>query len=300
MHWCSSAWSATPYLVLVQGGLLQTATVFAFLVSLTIQVSLPLAVAIGYRRRTRAPWNLFLYGALVFAVFQLFGWLPLNVYLDAAIGAHLGPGVWAFVWLLAMAFMTSLVEEGGRWLGYRILFRHGRYPLNWRNGVMYGLGHGAFETMVFIAGLTFVYMLAYIALGRLGPDTILTSMGGDPSPALREALQSVVATTWPQPLVVALERIIAVPHQVAWALLVMQSLVSRQKRWFGFAVLYHTSVAVIVPGMARLAGFVVAEGANLALAGLSIWIILSLRSASADISALMSTPQGPAHVPPRL
>jgi len=76
---------------------------------------------------------------------------------------------------------------------------------------------------------------------------------------------------------VALERVLALPHQVAWALLVMESLASRQKRWFGFALLYHTSVAVIVPGLAQLAGFAVAETVNLLFAGLSVWIILKLR-----------------------
>jgi hypothetical protein len=69
---------------------------------------------------------------------------------------------------------------------------------------------------------------------------------------------------------------------VAWALLVMESLISRQKRWFGFALLYHTSVAVIVPGLAQLAGFAAAEGINLIFAGLSVWIILKLRELSAQ------------------
>jgi uncharacterized membrane protein YhfC len=72
---------------------------------------------------------------------------------------------------------------------------------------------------------------------------------------------------------VAWERVLALPHQVAWSLLVMSSLAWRQKRWFGFAVLYHASVAVIVPGLARLFGFAAAESVNMALAVLSLWII---------------------------
>jgi hypothetical protein len=62
----------------------------------------------------------------------------------------------------------------------------------------------------------------------------------------------------------------------------MQSRISRQKRWFGFAVLYHASVAVIVPGLARLLGILVAEGANITLGALSLWIIVRLRAASGE------------------
>jgi hypothetical protein len=64
---------------------------------------------------------------------------------------------------------------------------------------------------------------------------------------------------------------------VAWALLVMQSLISRQKRWFAFALAYHVSIAVTVPGLARLGGFALAEAANAAFCLLSLWIAFSLR-----------------------
>ena len=70
-------------------------------------------------------------------------------------------------------------------------------------------------------------------------------------------------------------------HQVAWALLVLQSLVSRQKRWFGF-VLYHVGGRHRA-GLVRLAGVPVAETANAALAALSLWIILSLRATSTPL-----------------
>jgi len=107
-------------------------------------------------------------------------------------------------------------------------------------------------------------------------------IGADSPGATSLALLAARNVTWTQPLVVALERVLALPHQVAWALLVMESLVSRQKRWFGFALLYHTSIAVIVPGLAQLAGFAVAESANLVFAALSVWIILKLRELAAQ------------------
>lgn len=262
----------------ISGVGLQITTILAFLFSLLLQVGVPLGVALRFRRKTLTPWAPFFMGALVFAAFQLFTWLPLSTYLDAVAAARGQSEAQSFVWLLTMAFAGSLLEEVGRLWGYGFLFRRRNVRLTWRNGVMFGLGHGAVESMLFIAGLTFVYLLAYVALNAVGLEPILESLGADATPAYRDALEGIADTTWTQPAVVAFERVVGLIHQVAWALLVMQTLVSRQKRWFGFAVLYHASVAVIVPGLVRLAGVPVAEAANAALAVLSLWIILSLRA----------------------
>jgi uncharacterized membrane protein YhfC len=267
--------------------LLRVATVLAFVLSLLLQVGFPLAVTLLYRRRTRAPWMLFVYGMVVFGLFQLFTWLPLSVYLDTVVGGRI-TGEWgAFAWLLALAFCTSLIEEAGRWWGYRALFPREGHGLTWRHGVMYGLGHGSIETLLLISGLTFVYMVAYLVLSGSGSLAIsiedvtrsldLSAEAGNGAAALATVLSDLAATTWVQPLTVAIDRILALPHQVAWALLVMQSILSRQKRWFAFAVLYHWSVAVIVPGLARLGGFALAEGVNLVFALFSLWLILRFR-----------------------
>jgi len=255
-------------------------TIIAFVLSLLIQVGYPLAVTLIYRRRTGTRWQLFIYGALIFAVFQLFSWLPMSVYLDALMSARFTSGWGAFLWLMALALATSLVEEMGRWCGYRYLFPRGAFKLTWHNGIMYGLGHSSVETTLLIAGLTFIHFLAYLALNRLGLEPLARSI--EASPALITQLKTIANTSWDQPLIVALERILALPHQLAWSLLVMESLVYRQKRWLGFAVLYHASIAVIVPGLARLAGFFLAEGINFFLALLSLGIVFKLRLVSPE------------------
>lgn len=261
---------------------LRTATVIAFVVSLLVQVGFPLGVAIHYRRTTRAPWRVFYYGVLVYAVFQLFSWLPISTYLDTVIGARLSSDLHAFLWLLASALAAGLIEEFGRLMGFLLLFGRRGDALSWRNGVMYGLGSGAVETMLLIAGLTFVYLLIYLALTLDGTSAVMASLAGEASPTLSEAIAEVVSTSWAQPLIVAFERVVALSHQVAWALLVMQSLISQQKRWFGFAVLYHASIAVVVPGLVRLLGYPAAEAANAGFTLLSLWIIFALRATAEE------------------
>ena len=257
---------------------MRTWTILAFAVSLAVQVGVPLVVAIHHRRRTRAPWELFVYGALVFALFQLFTWLPLSEYLDSSVGESVTPGLGAFFWLLAKTLTTSLVEELGRWWGYRHLFPRKAFRMTWRNGVMFGLGHGSLETMLLVAGLTFVHLLVYVALAGQDLGSLLpaeTTQSGD---ALRVSLQSALDTSWSQPLIVALERVLMLPHQIAWSLLVMTGLVHHQRRWLWYSVMYHASVAVIVQHLAKLSGFYVAESVNLGLALFSLWLVSRLRS----------------------
>lgn len=259
---------------------MQIAVIVAFVISLLVQVGYPLAAILYFRRRTRAPWPLFFYGALIFAVFQLFTWLPISVFLDVIWGAAIVSPWGAFVWHMGKALVTALISETGRWLGFRYLFGRSNQPLTWRNGVAYALGHNALETMWLIAGLTLIGFVTYLVIGPMDSARLVQQMGPEFGPAEAALLHELAAVTWAQPLIVAFERILALPHHIAWALLVMESLASRQKRWFGFAVLYHTSIAIIVPGLARLFGFAVAEFVNLAFAAISIWIIVRINEIS--------------------
>lgn len=261
---------------------MKTATIIAFVISLLIQVGFPLAAALYFRRHFKAPWKVYGYGLLIFAVFQLFTWLPISVYLDATLGSRFNTGWGAFLWLLAVAFFTALIEESGRWLGYRYLFPRHKYMLSWENGIMYGLGHAGMETILLIAGLTFIYFIAYLVLGQLNQGQFLDSLGYVPSNEFNSALAEIANTRWTQPAVVAFERVLMLGHQLAWSVMVLASLLVRRKRWFLFAVIYHWSVAVIVPGLAGLFGFWVAEIANLALCAFSVVVIIKLRALLAE------------------
>ncbi|MHB9033928.1 MAG: YhfC family glutamic-type intramembrane protease [Anaerolineae bacterium] len=258
------------------------ATVAAFIISLIIQVGFPLAVTLRFRQQFQVPWKLFAYGMLIFAVFQIVSWLPISVYLDATIGTRLTTETGAFFWLLATALVTSLFEESGRWLGYRYLFPRHKYALSWENGVMYGLGHVAMESMLLIAGLTYIYFIAYLVLGGVNQGTFLKELAPTQALEVSSALRDILNTQWTQPLFVAFERTLMVGHQVAWSLMVLASYIAKRKRWFLFALFYHWTIAVVVPGLARLSNFWIAEGVNLLLCLVSVLIIIKLRSILAE------------------
>lgn len=251
---------------------MHASTIAAFVVSLIIQVGVPLAAILVARAKGPIRWKPFAYGAFTYGIFQLLTWLPLSVFLDVVVGQRLTTDWLSFIWLLTLALGTAVVEEGSRWLCFRYLFPRGGLRLTWLHGLGFGLGYSAVESMFLIAGLTFVYLLAYVVLNVVGLPTMSAQVNPNLSAELLAQLRTIAATDWTQPMVVAVERVMGLPHQVAWTLLVMESLVSRQKRWFVFAVLYHLTIAVVVPGLARLGGFGIAELANLCLCATSVWI----------------------------
>ena len=86
---------------------------------------------------------------------------------------------------------------------------------------MYGLGHGSLESLLFIAGLTFVHFVAYLVLSRLDLGSLARPLGVGPSFSFIAALRDIVDMSWDQPLAVAGERILSLPQRVARSLLVM-------------------------------------------------------------------------------
>jgi uncharacterized membrane protein YhfC len=94
----------------------------------------PILAGLWWHRRSRAPLAAFGAGALVFLVSQGILRLPWQLPLGRWVQAH--PD-WLITFLLFSSLTAGLLEETGRWAGYRYLLRKERSP---RIGVMFGLG----------------------------------------------------------------------------------------------------------------------------------------------------------------
>jgi len=257
---------------------MRTTTILAYIAAILVQVSFPLALTLYFRNHSRARWKVFGYGLIVFAVSQIFTWLPINFFLDGVVGNQITSHIGAFFWLVVMALATSLWTEGARWLGYKYLFPRNKLGLTWENGVMYGLGYASMESMLLFAGITLIYFIVYLVHGLISQGMLIQSLDPSQVALFNENMVEIMNTSWARPAVVALERVLMVGHQLAWSLLVMMSHIAHRKRWFVFAVIYHLVIAVAVPGLARLYGFVVAETVNFLFAVVSVFLVIRLRS----------------------
>jgi uncharacterized membrane protein YhfC len=202
-------------------------------VAAALKVLLPIALLAAARSRLGVGWRYAGYGALVFVVAQLLVRAPLTLVLDSALEPALSASpalVWA--WLLFGAVSAGLVEEVGRYLGFRWLMRV--EEKTWPKAVMVGLGHGGVEAAVYSAGVS---LLGFISLASLTP----AAFEAMPESQRQQLMMLISGPPW-LPLLGVWERLCAMTLHVAWSVLVIQVFRRGEMRWLGFAVGSHTLV----------------------------------------------------------
>lgn len=247
------------------------------LLAITIQVVVPLVAGWVAVRRLGVGWRFFWYGALVFFVSQMVTRLPLVQVGQVLLQDALSSTVVQWIWIVVLSFSAGLFEEGGRWIGYRWLFRP--EERTWRPAVVYGLGHGGLESMVLIAGLGVLSLVGLLAM----TSTDLSQL----QPEQREAVQAQLAAVAAQPawfpLLGAWERLSAMTIHVGLSLIVLQAFRRASWVWLLVAILVHGTVNVVGLTVLRLvggmtpAGLVLVEVVIMLMAIAVLWGGLRLR-----------------------
>jgi uncharacterized membrane protein YhfC len=187
----------------------------------------PVLVALWWHRRSRAPLSAFGAGALVFLVSQVILRLPWQIPLGRWV--H-GQPEWLIPFLLFSSLTAGMLEETGRWAGYRYLLKKERSV---RIGVMFGLGHGALEAI----------LLAGLPLAGLLVAWVLASRGLIPSHAGVEAIrQQAAAIEGGKVLLAAVERASAMAAHVGLSLIVLQVWMRGGLKWLALAIALHFTV----------------------------------------------------------
>lgn len=255
----------------------------ALCVALAIEVLFPLAVALWLQRRLRVSWRYFGYGALVFFVFQIATRVPAMQLLQARLKGVLAASPWAlFAWIAFAALTAGLFEEGGRYLGFRILWKK-EEEKGWPQALMYGAGHGGLESMLLVGGAALLSLVQVVVLSQLDLQSL--SLTPEQMEQVRVAREALAAATWWMPLLGALERILALTIQISLSVLVVQVFLRGRFFWWWLALAYHflvdlTTALALQWGQKRLPGeaaYLVVEGIAALFALLSGWIIYRLR-----------------------
>ena len=243
--------------------------VLGYALALIVEFGLPIALGLYLRRRYGAPWRFFLYGALIFAAFQLFTRVPAV----AVLGSVVQPGkqgeTFVWLWIAGLSLSAGIFEEVGRYVGYRWLFKPGERT--GRNALMFGVGHGGFEAIALVGVSVLATMLSVVALSRAD----VSQLGLAPEQAA--AVEQLLAMPWWMPLLGAFERVCAVTIHVSLSLFVLQVFATGRLRWLWLAIGYHglMNFATVGLGM-RLLGPIGAEGVIAAFALLSGYLIYRL------------------------
>jgi uncharacterized membrane protein YhfC len=239
---------------------------------------LPVACALVVRRRTGAPWKYLGFGALVFFVSQFVLRLPWQIPLGLWVNARAqGRPLLEWSWLLFSAVGAGVFEEVARYYGYRRLCRDER---SYRVALMYGVGHGGFESIALV-GLSMAGALVTYVLYTHG---MLPTAGVPPEQlaALRAQMAGLTPLT---ALVGGVERIFALCIQVGFSVVVLQAFLRDDRRWLWGAIAGHAAVDFIAVALLKLGGILAAEAGIAALALCGVYALRRLRPVPATPSA---------------
>lgn len=238
----------------------------AYPLNALLMMVLPIALGILIERKYHPGWGLWWIGAGTF-IFSQVGHIPFNIGLTALFQRGVLPSP-PKIWTLAfnatiLGLSAGLWEELARYATYRWWAKEAR---SWRKGVMLGAGHGGIEAILtgILVLVNFTYMLA-IRNSDLTNQVPMDQLG-----LAQQVMTQYWSAPWYTVFLGALERAFALPIQISFSLLVLQSIVRKQPGWLFLAVGWHALVdgaAVYIMGT---------QGVYTAEAVLGVFCLLSL------------------------
>ena len=270
--------------------------------SALLMIALPLALGAYLTRRWVMGWGLALVGAVTFLLSQA-GHIPFNAQVLNPVLARLGFGTGSegqpagalAVSALLLGLSAGVFEEGARFLVYRFWIRRAR---SYREGVIFGLGHGGAEAILVGVLAILQHAQAYALRGQ----DLSTVVPADQLAAAEAQIQQYWATPASAFLLASVERASALAVQITLAVIVLQAFTRpRGGLWLVAAVAWHAAVdaAAVFTGVAwgtyqgSISGAVASEVLVGIFAVASLFILIRLRPA-----ASASAPQPPPPMPP--
>lgn len=251
-------------------------------VELALVVILPVAAATVWRRHSAALWSSLAFGAITFVLAQL-----IRLSLLQGLSLLLNPVARSWepallTWLNgALLVLTSgLFEEGARWLMIR---RFARNVRSWREGVMFGIGHGGIEALLFVGGS----VVSALVLSLSAPTVLaqLEQLPPEQAAAVQTQLDALNALRWWEPLLGAWERVPAMVFHIGATLLVLLGLLRSDRRLLLAAMILHIGFNAIAVVMLQFTGIILTELAITLAALLPLWLVFNLRKPLAAAAA---------------
>jgi len=248
-------------------------TTIAYPLNAILMIALPIVLGIFLERKFHIGWGLWWIGAGTF-IFSQVGHIPFNFGLTALFQRGVlptPPESWALTFnATILGLSAGFWEELTRYATYRWWAKDAR---SWRKGMMLGAGHGGVEAILtgILVIVNFMYMLAI-------RGTDLTNLV--PMDQLGVAQQTITAfwsAPWYTVFLGALERAFALPIQISFSLLVLQSVIRKQPVWLFLAIGWHALVDAAAVFTLGTWGAYTAEAVVGAFCLLSLVVIFALR-----------------------
>lgn len=188
------------------------------------------------------------------------------------------PESWSVIFnAVLLGLLAGIFEETSRYVLFRYVMKNSR---TWEDGITIGLGHGGIEA-IFI-GLMAISTLAQMTAMRGMTDLSSLGIPADQIAAVKTQLTSY----WSQPDIMPffgfMERISAMCLHIGLSVLVMYSIVSGQRKWYWFALVWHA----LVDALAVYLYPKILAGSNVLLGTLGLESLVALLGAGLLVYAI--------------
>ncbi len=200
-----------------------------------LMIAIPVGLGIYLTRRWKFGGRIWWIGAATFILSQV-GHIPFNW----AIGKLLNqsgmvswnPTIQLLFNAIFLGLSAGIFEEGTRYLVLRWWAKDAR---SWRNGVLFGAGHGGAEAI--LLGVLVLY--GFLQMVALRSADLARTIPASQLDLVQRQITAYWSATWYFSLFGVLERIFTIPCQIVLAVLVMQVFIRGKIRWLFVAIGYH-------------------------------------------------------------
>jgi uncharacterized membrane protein YhfC len=210
--------------------------VVTYALSSLLMIAIPVGLAFFLTRRWQMGWGVWWIGFATFIISQV-GHIPFNSLMTSLLNKS-GLVYWPQTWQLLfsavfLGLSAGIFEEVSRYL---VLHFWAKKARSWRNGVMFGAGHGASEAIIFggLALLGFVNMLIVRSMD------LSTLVSADQLTLAQQQLAAYWSAPWYSSLLGAVERVFAITCHIFMATLVMRAFTHKNIAWLFAAIGFHT------------------------------------------------------------
>lgn len=234
----------------------------------------PVLLALWIRRRFGSAWSSLGWGALTFPLSQLLR-IPLLLGMAALVNPYAKE--WSadrlfWVNFVVLTLTSGLFEEGARYL---ILRWGAKGVRDWKEGLLYGAGHGGIEAILIVGGTAISNLVLLLTA-----DTVLAQLGQmapEQAAAVTAQIDAVRTLTWLPVALSIWERVIAITLHIGLSLLVLLGVLRRNFRLVLAAMLIHAVFNGVALLVLRYSNVVTVEAVLTVVALLPLYLIWRLR-----------------------
>lgn len=235
-------------------------------------IAMPIGLAICLTKCWKLDNRIWWVGAATFVLSQVghipFNWLS-GIFLNQTSLVAWNPTAQLIFNAVFLGLSAGVFEEGARYLVLRQWAKDAR---SWRKGVLFGAGHGGAEAIILGA----LALYSFIQLAALRNTDLSKVIPANQLALAQKQMATYWSLTWYYSLFGALERFLAIPIQIALAVIVMQVFIRNQNRWLFLAIFYHALSDASSAVFVRYFGVYWTEAIVGAFAILSVILILIL------------------------